>query len=72
MIKVYYDKPTQVKFYDYEEEKYHYGIAYHDEITCACCGGMFEIEELLLNSPFSYKETIKDLPWVSFEGIIGE
>lgn len=48
---LYYDKPTQVKFLDFLEfESYKPywigGIAYHNEVICGCCGGVFEISEL--------------------------
>ena len=46
--QMYYDKPTQVMFYDFDAEDYSYdvGIAYCGEIICGCCGGVFSIEEL--------------------------
>ena len=45
MPKIYYDDPTQVKFWD--ADGYHWigGVAYHDVIICGCCGGVFEITE---------------------------
>ncbi len=46
--QMYYDKPTQVMFYDFDAGDYTYdvGIAYCGEIICGCCGGIFSIEEL--------------------------
>lgn len=41
--------PTQVVFFDVdgtndlEHPRYIAGIAYHDEIICGCCGGIFQI-----------------------------
>ena len=46
-MKKYYEIPTQVVFVDFDNlENYQVGIAYQDKIICACCGGVFEIEEL--------------------------
>ena len=46
--QMYYDKPTQVMFYDFCEIDGYYnaGIAYCDNIICGCCGGVFSIEEI--------------------------
>ena len=46
MDKKYYNKPTQVKFYDVDNDLWVGGIAYHDEIICGCCGGIQKISEL--------------------------
>lgn len=40
---------------------YFVGIAYHDEIICACCGGIVEINEV---------ENIETLPWVDITDAI--
>lgn len=34
-------------FWDEENHTFNYGIAYRDEIICGCCGGIFEIEEVI-------------------------
>lgn len=47
MTKTYFDQPTQVIFWDAAEKDYVGGIAYHDEVICGCCGGVFEIKDLL-------------------------
>ena len=47
--QMYYDKPTQVMFYDFDSGDYYSydaGIAYRDEIICGCCSRVFYIEEL--------------------------
>ena len=46
--KFRYDKPTQVKFIDFDAYGvfYHGGIAYGTEIICACCGRVFEIADI--------------------------
>lgn len=45
---LYYDMPTQVKFFDFDSEEPYWigGIAFHDMIICGCCGGTVEISEL--------------------------
>ena len=56
MKKNYYDTPKQVfwknpdfgdtdSIYDSETE-YFVGIAYKDEIICACCGGTIHVDEV--------------------------
>ncbi len=46
MSKMNFDKPTQVMFLDLEQE-WQVGIAYGDEIICGCCGGIFEVDEIM-------------------------
>lgn len=45
---LYYDKPTQVKFLDFDGEEPYWigGIAFHDVVICGCCGDTVEISEL--------------------------
>ena len=44
----YFDEPKQVMFADPDEKgEWLVGIAYKDEIICACCGGVFEIADIL-------------------------
>ena len=67
-MKLFFEKPTQVKFMAYDGT-IHTGIAYKDEIICACCGGVYEIEDLLLHQP----QTIKEWKyWVDFQHYIDE
>ena len=47
MCKEYFDHPTQVMFWDEDNHMFNYGIAYRDEVICGCCGGVFEVEEIL-------------------------
>ena len=55
--KYYFDEPIQVLFADPDNlESWCCGIAYKDEIICACCGGIFEIEEIV---EFASEEGIK-------------
>ena len=44
----YFDEPKQVMFADPDNEgEWLVGIAYKDEIICACCGGVFEVADVL-------------------------
>jgi hypothetical protein len=44
---MFFETPTQVKFWDPDGGHYTAGIAYKDEIICGCCGSVFEIEEII-------------------------
>ena len=44
----YFEKPTQVKFFDPDsDDTWCGGIAYKDEVICACCGGVLKISEII-------------------------
>lgn len=43
--------PTQVQFWDYNNERYKGGVAYRNEIICGCCGGVFNISEIYKVAP---------------------
>ena len=44
----FYEKPKQVIFADPENPgDWLAGIAFHDCIICSCCGGVFEIEDVV-------------------------
>ena len=48
MEKTYFDRPTQVVFADPDNPgDWLNGIAYHDEIICGCCGGVFDIDDVV-------------------------
>ena len=62
MTNRYFNVPTQVVFYDVDGDCWKSGIAYRDEIICACCGGVIEIDSIYEFAPvemvqpiFSYK-----------------
>lgn len=63
----YFDIPTQVMFWDEGDKQYTFGIAYKDEIICGCCGGIFEIEDIIELTPedkhpiYSYGDNWADL-----------
>lgn len=65
-------KPVQVKFYDYYMEEYHFGIAYDDVIICGCCGGAFEISEILEFAPKDIEPITVYHDWVDLEDSIHE
>lgn len=48
---MYFDMPVQVRFQDVESEGWFSGIAYHDVVICNCCGGTFDIDEILEENP---------------------
>lgn len=47
---MFFESPKQVKFWDVDGGHYTAGIAYKDEIICGCCGGVFEIEEVVADA----------------------
>ena len=65
----YFEMPTQVVFADINEPGcWNAGIAYKDEIICACCGGVFSIEEI-----YEYAEAkIPIYPYNSWVNISAE
>lgn len=70
----YFEIPTQVMFWDEGEGKYAFGIGYRDEIICGCCGGIFEIEDIVAETPsgqqpiYSYGDDWTDLSEEIFGG----
>lgn len=58
-----YSKPTQVQFFTKGDDKNPalVGIAYGNEIICACCGGIFELSECKI---------IQELKWIDFSEYI--
>ena len=71
---LYYDMPTQVKFFDFDGEEPYWigGIAFHDVVICGCCGATIEIadlydeaEEMGLN-----EDPIKVLSWIDINSEI--
>ena len=48
MEKTYFEKPTQIVFADPDNPgEWLSGIAYREVIICGCCGGVFEIADVL-------------------------
>lgn len=59
MDRCFYDIPTQVMFVEPKYVKdgnedngpaWYAGIAYRDEVICACCGGAFAIEDVIASA----------------------
>lgn len=75
-MKKYYEVPTQVKFYDIDEDRWIGGIAYEKIIICGCCGGYIEIFDLLEEAKeagIKPNMIIQELPWIDIdEAIRGE
>lgn len=46
-FKTYYERPTQVMFYEAESNTWSWGIAYKEDIICACCGAVLHITEII-------------------------
>lgn len=49
-----FEIPTQVRWYDEENEMFHGGIAFGDVIICGCCGGIIELDEIDLDKLTTY------------------
>lgn len=45
-MKVWYDVPTQVCFWDLDNQCWVGGIAYQDQLICLCCGGVMDLNEM--------------------------
>lgn len=46
-FKTYYERPTQVMFYEADPNTWSWGIAYRDDIICTCCGAVLHITEII-------------------------
>ena len=61
-----FNEPTMVKFYESECEDWSGGIAYGDEIICACCGATLEIAEILIDAEEAgVEDPIQPLRWIN-------
>ena len=54
----YFDVPTQVVFYDVDSDCWKSGIAWGENIICACCGGVIEIDEIYEFAPTEIAQPI--------------
>lgn len=67
----WYNVPTQVAWFD--DGAYAAGIAYGDEIICACCGGVTSIEEIIEYTPEGVVPIVEYKNWIDFkEDVIGD
>ena len=82
MIKRFYERPTQVMWFDYnrynedwendtvnESPSAYYtgGIAFEDKVICAECGGVEEIEDIIDETPEGLRPIVDAPCWVAFE-----
>ena len=67
MSKNYYKTPVQLRVEDPDgaEGEYIYGIGFGKVFICACCGGVFELDELEADGL-----EITELDWVDFSEYI--
>ena len=63
--KTYYNVPTQVIFWSDGKEGMGRGIAYHNQIICACCGGIFRLDD-----DDKTVKILKEMDWVDFSEYI--
>ena len=65
--KTYFSMPKQIRIENPDEyDGWSYGIAYQGIFICACCGGVFDLEEL--NEDGIAIEPLGD--WVNFSDYI--
>ena len=71
---LYYDEPTQVKFFDFDGETPYWigGIAYHDVVICGCCGATIEISKIydMAIETGLKKDPIRVLNWIDIQSEI--
>lgn len=41
----YFENPTQVRFYDLENDCWIGGICYGEKLICGCCGGVVNLND---------------------------
>lgn len=76
--KFYFEEPTQVRAYDCMEDGepcFMMGIAYEDKFICACCGGVFGIDEIYAaadEDKFTGQVIQEYQDWVDFSDYIVE
>ena len=66
----YFDVPTQVAFFDYDNQdnpRYIGGIAYQDKIICGCCGGLVEIADIYEFTPEGITPIKEYADWVDID-----
>ena len=65
---LFYSGPTQVRFYDGLD--FVGGIAYHDYIICGCCGGIFQVQDVIdmaKANGIHFDDAIVELGWTNIE-----
>ena len=68
----YFEKPTQVVFWDTDGgDHWIGGIAYRNEVICGCCGGVIEISEIYEFAPPTVGCPIREYDeWCSIDDAI--
>ena len=74
MPSYYYNKPTQVKYYNWLKEEWRFGIAYMGEIIDSEDGMTYDLCKILtFGSDNNIAAPIIDLPWIDItNGIKGD
>lgn len=67
MVKNFYEVPAEVMFWDCDRQRYSYGIAYRAEVISAECGGIFEINEVVINAPKGKWPIVAATYWQLFD-----
>lgn len=70
---LYYGTPCQVKFYEPLGGTYLGGIAFHDNIICGCCGGIYEIDKVVKEASkegIHWDQAIIELEWIDISDTI--
>lgn len=67
MVKSFYEVPVEVMFWDCDRQRYSYGIAYRAEVISAECGGIFEINEVVINTPKGKWPIVAATYWQPFD-----
>lgn len=60
--------PRQVRFYD--GENMCAGILYGEVVICACCGGTFDVRDILEDAPEGIAPLTLFKNWVDFSEVI--
>lgn len=62
-MRHYFDRPTQLKFWDADVDHYVGGIGYKNDIICGCCGDIIDPEEIIRSTPMGI-DPIVVLDWI--------
>lgn len=69
---LYYNGPTQVRFYDWRDNRYHGGIGYHDFIISGTSEVLI-IEKIIREAAavgMHWDDAIIELDWLNLDGYI--
>ena len=68
----YFEKPTQVKFYNETDGRFLGGIGYKDFIICGECGCVLNLSDVYDSYQETIKEPVKILNWIDISYAIIE